>query len=123
MTYNITLVRVEPGLTVQKALDRLDAGYDPDAEPPPFRPTDAHRDEWARILDRVSREAEAGAVESTEYPYSLTLETVGPPGRVQLDHCGETAHIEVAHHHTGRRQRRSWRSPTASRASSKTNAV
>lgn len=39
-----------------------------------------------RILDRVSREI--GSVESEQYLYGLTLETVGPPGRVQLDHCG-----------------------------------
>ncbi|MCX5399032.1 hypothetical protein [Streptomyces sp. NBC_00102] len=99
MTYDITLVRVEPGLTLHEALDRINTGYDPDAEPTPYRPTDAHRDEWARILERVAREV--GPVESEEYPYGLTLETVGPPGRVQLDHCGDTAHIEVAHHHAG----------------------
>lgn len=36
-----------------------------------------------RILDRVSREI--GSVESEQYLYSPILETVGPPGRVQLD--------------------------------------
>ncbi|MFE4513489.1 hypothetical protein ACFRMQ_04710 [Kitasatospora sp. NPDC056783] len=99
MTYDIMLVRVEPGLTVQETLDRLNAGFDPDAEIPLLRLTDAQRVEWERILDRVSRDV--GAVESEEYLYSLTLETVGPPGRVQLDYYGDTAGIEVAYRHSG----------------------
>ncbi|MFE4977773.1 hypothetical protein ACFRAR_37425 [Kitasatospora sp. NPDC056651] len=99
MTYDIMLVRVEPGLTVQETLDRLNAGFDPDAEMPLLRLTDGQRAEWERILDRVSRDV--GAVESEEYLYSLTLETVGPPGRVQLDYYGDTASIEVAYRHSG----------------------
>lgn len=93
------LVRVQLGLTLQETLDRLNTGFDPDADLPQLRPTDAQRDEWDRILGRVSRDV--GPVESEEFPYSLTLETVGPPGRVQLDYCGDTAHIEVAYHHSG----------------------
>ena len=99
MTYDITLVRVQPGLMLQETLDRLNAGFDPDAELPQLRLTDGQRAEWRRILDRVSREI--GAVESEEYLYSLTLETVGPPGRVQLDYCGDTAGIEVAYRYSG----------------------
>jgi hypothetical protein len=99
VTYDITLVRVQPGLTLQETLDRLNAGFDPDADLPLLRLTDAQLDEWDRILGRVSRHI--GSVESEEYLYSLTLETVGPPGRVQLDYCGDTAHIEVAYRHTG----------------------
>ncbi|MGW8881894.1 hypothetical protein ACWGPC_55505, partial [Streptomyces mirabilis] len=56
------------------------------------------RAEWDRILGRVWQDI--GSVESEEYLYSLTLETVGPPGRVQLDYCGDTAHIEVAYRHS-----------------------
>ncbi|MEU9399517.1 hypothetical protein [Streptomyces sp. NPDC048242] len=99
MTYDIMLVRVHPGLTLQETLDRLNVGFDPDADLPLLRLTDAERSEWDRILSRISREV--GPVESEEYLYSLTLETVGPPGRVQLDYCGDTAHIEVAYHHSG----------------------
>ncbi|SED66815.1 hypothetical protein SAMN05428945_6042 [Streptomyces sp. 2224.1] len=99
MTYDITLVRVQPGLTLQESLDRLNAGFDPEADLPLLRLTDAQRNEWDRILRRVSRDI--GSVESEEYLYSLTLETVGPPGRVQLDYCGDTAHIEVAYRHSG----------------------
>lgn len=99
VTYDIMLVRVQPGLTLHETLDRLNAGFDPDADPPPLRLTGAQRNEWARILGRVSRDV--GAVESEEYLYSLTLQTVGPPGRVQLDYCGDTAHIEVAYRHSG----------------------
>ncbi|MBP2403059.1 hypothetical protein [Streptomyces syringium] len=99
MTYDITLVRVRPGLTLQETLDRLNADFDPDADLPLLRLTDAQRAEWGRILERVSREV--GSVESEEYLYSLTLETVGPPGRVQFDYCGDTANIEVAYRHSG----------------------
>ncbi|MFZ3492409.1 hypothetical protein ACODT5_04065 [Streptomyces sp. 5.8] len=99
MTYDIILVRVQPGLTLQGTLDRLNADFDPDADLPLLRLTDAQRNEWDRILGRVSRDI--GPVESAEYLYSLTLETVGPPGRVQLDYCGDTAHIEVAYRHSG----------------------
>ncbi|MFD7238164.1 hypothetical protein ACFWAT_23035 [Streptomyces syringium] len=99
MTYDITLVRVRPGLTLQETLDRLNADFDPETDPPLLRLTDARRAEWDRILDRVSREI--GPVESEEYLYSLTLETVGPPGRVQFDYCGDTANIEVAYRHSG----------------------
>ncbi|MFE1289812.1 hypothetical protein [Streptomyces sp. NPDC058751] len=100
MTYDILLVRVRAGLTLQESLDRQNAGFDPDGDLPPLRLTDGHRGEWNRILDRVSRDV--GPVEHEEYPYSLTLGTVGPPGRVQLDYCGDTAHIEVAYRHSGR---------------------
>lgn len=93
------LVRVQPGLTLQETLDRLNAGFDPDADLPVLRLTDAQRAEWERILEIVSRDV--GPVESAEYLYSLTLETVGPPGRVQFDYCGDTANIEVAYHHSG----------------------
>ncbi|MFB6678967.1 hypothetical protein ACFCWG_42515 [Streptomyces sp. NPDC056390] len=99
MTYDIMLVRVQPGLTLQETLDRLNAGFDPDADLPLLRLTDAQRAEWDRILDRVSREI--GSVESEEYRHGLTLETVGPPGRVQLDYCGDTANIEVAYRRWG----------------------
>ncbi|MFF1690612.1 hypothetical protein [Streptomyces sp. NPDC058254] len=99
MTYDIMLVRVQPGLTLQETLDRFNASFDPDADLPLLRLTDTQRDEWDRILDRVSRDI--GAVDSEEYLYSLTMETVGPPGRVQLDYCGDTAHIEIAYRHTG----------------------
>ncbi|MGW4386666.1 hypothetical protein [Streptomyces sp. NPDC004685] len=99
MTYDIMLVRVQPGLTLQETLDHLNAGFDPSADLPLLRLTDMQRTEWDRILGRVSRDI--GSVESEEYLYSLTLETVGPPGRVQLDYCGDTAHIEVAYCHLG----------------------
>ncbi|MFI8895554.1 hypothetical protein [Streptomyces paradoxus] len=99
MTYDIMLVRMQPGLTLQETLDRLNADFDPDAELPLLQLTNAQRNEWDRILRRVSRDI--GPVESEEYLYSLTLETVGPPGRVQLDYCGDTAQIEVAYRHSG----------------------
>ncbi|MFG2944182.1 hypothetical protein [Streptomyces adustus] len=99
MTYDIMLVRVRPGLTLQETLDLFNADFDYDAELPVYRPSAEERAEWTRILDRVSRDI--GPVESAEYLYSLTLETVGPPGRVQLDHCGDTAHIEVAYGRSG----------------------
>ncbi|GHF30223.1 hypothetical protein E5082_29400 [Streptomyces griseoluteus] len=99
MSYDIMLVRVQPGLTLQGTVDRLNANFDPDADLQPLRLTQAQRSAWDRILRRVSRDA--GPVESAEYPYSLTLETVGRPGRVQLDYCGDTAHIEVAYRHSG----------------------
>ncbi|MCX4679126.1 hypothetical protein OG413_28125 [Streptomyces sp. NBC_01433] len=99
MTYDITLVRVQPGLTLQETLDSFNDGFDPDADLPLLRLTDTQRDEWDRILDRVSRDI--GAVDSEEYLYSLTLETVGPPRRVQLDYCGDTAHIEIVYRHSG----------------------
>ncbi|MFJ2395416.1 hypothetical protein ACIOTI_22025 [Streptomyces sp. NPDC087843] len=99
MTYDITFVRVRQGLTLHETLDHLRAGSDPDADPPELRLTGAQRAEWGRILGRVSREI--GSVESEEYPYSLTFETVGPPGRVQFDYYGDTANIEVAYRHLG----------------------
>ncbi|MFD6889397.1 hypothetical protein [Streptomyces sp. NPDC059957] len=55
MTYDITLVRVQPGLTLQGTLDRLNAGFDPDSDLPLLRLTDAQRNEWDRIPGRVSR--------------------------------------------------------------------
>ncbi|MFJ4973732.1 hypothetical protein ACIP6X_00040 [Streptomyces coeruleorubidus] len=99
MTYDIMLVRVQPGLTLEETLDRLNADFNPDADLPLLRLSDAQRNEWDRILRRVTRDI--GSVESAEYPYGLTLETVGPPGRVQLDYCGDTAHIEIAYRHPG----------------------
>ncbi|MFF3209318.1 hypothetical protein ACFYYB_01530 [Streptomyces sp. NPDC002886] len=99
MTYDIVLVRVRPGLTLQETLEGLNADFDPDADLPLLRVTDAQRGEWDRTLRRVSRDI--GPVESAEYLYSLTLETLGPPGRVQLDYCGDTAHIEVPYRHSG----------------------
>lgn len=93
------LVRVQPGLTLRETLDRLNAEFDPDADLPQLRLNLAQRNEWDRILRRVSREV--GRLASEEYMYSLTLETVGPPGRVQLDFCGDTAHIEVAYRYSG----------------------
>ncbi|MEU7046760.1 hypothetical protein AB0A77_37755 [Streptomyces varsoviensis] len=99
MTYDILLVRVQSGLTLQQTLDRLNADFDPDADLPLLQLTDAQRNGWQRILGRVSRDV--GPVESAEYLYSLTLETVGPPGRVQFDYCGDTAHIEVAYRYSG----------------------
>ncbi|WP_405550444.1 hypothetical protein [Streptomyces sp. NBC_01171] len=80
MSYDIMLVRVQPGLTLQGTLDHLNANFDPDADLQPLRLTQAQRSAWDRILSRVSRDT--GPVESAEYPYSLTLETVGRPGRV-----------------------------------------
>ncbi|MET8746154.1 hypothetical protein [Streptomyces sp. NPDC004728] len=79
MTYDIMLVREQPGLTLQEALGRLNAGFDPDADLPLLRLTDAQRAEWDRILGRVWQEI--GSVESEEYLYTLPLETVGSPGR------------------------------------------
>ncbi|GLY70318.1 hypothetical protein [Amycolatopsis taiwanensis] len=99
MTYDIVLVRVQPGLTLQETLDRLNAGFDPDADLPLLRLTDAQWNEWDRILRRVSRDI--GTVESEEYLYSLTLDTVGPPGRVHLSYYGDTAHIEVTYRYSG----------------------
>ncbi|MGX1541946.1 hypothetical protein [Streptomyces adustus] len=99
MTYDISFVRVRPGLTLQETLDLLNADFDYDAELPVYRPSAGERAEWNRILDRVSRDI--GSVETAEYLYSLTLETVGPPGRVQLDYCGDTANIEVAYGRSG----------------------
>ncbi|MEU6534128.1 hypothetical protein ABZ869_33645 [Streptomyces sp. NPDC046928] len=101
MTYDISLVRVQPGLTLQETLERLNAGFDPDAELPVLQLTGAQRGEWERILRRVSRDV--GPVESEEYLYSLTLETLGAPGRVQLDYCGDTGSIEIAYRHSGAR--------------------
>jgi hypothetical protein len=99
VTYDIMLVRVRPGLTLQETLDHVNMDFDPDADLPQLRLTHGQRNEWDRILRRVSRDI--GPVESEEYLYSLTLETIGPPGRVQLDYCGDTAHIEVAYRHSG----------------------
>jgi hypothetical protein len=99
VTYDITLVRVRPGLTLHETLDHLNAGFDFDADLPPLRLTGEQRAAWERILDRVAREV--GPVESEEYPSSLTLETVGPPGRIQLDYRADTADIEVAYRHSG----------------------
>lgn len=99
VTYDIALVRVQPGLTLQETLDRLNAGFDPAAELPPLRLTDTQRAEWDRVLARVSRDI--GPVESEEFLYSLMLETAGPPGRVQLDYHGDTAHIEIAYRCSG----------------------
>lgn len=93
------LVRVQPGLMLQETVDLLNADFEPDADLPLLQITDVQRAEWDRILGRVLRDV--GPVESEEYLYSLTLETVGPPGRVQLDYCGDTAHIEVAYRHVG----------------------
>ena len=50
------LVRIQPGLTLQQTVDRLNADFDPDAGPPRLRLTDEQWAEWDRILDRVSRE-------------------------------------------------------------------
>ncbi|KAB2594471.1 hypothetical protein [Streptomyces arboris] len=99
MTYDIMLVRVPADSTLHEAVDRLNADFDPDADLPLLRLTDVQRAAWDRILDRVSREI--GAVDSAEYLYSLTFETVGPPGRVQFDYCGDTAGVEVAYRHAG----------------------
>ncbi|WP_405634512.1 hypothetical protein OHB53_09950 [Streptomyces sp. NBC_00056] len=99
MTYDIMLVRVQPGLTLAETLGRLNADFDPDADLPELRLTEADWAEWHRILGRVTRDI--GSVESEEYLYSLTLETVGPPGPVQLDYCGNTAIIEVAYRYSG----------------------
>ncbi|MYR94350.1 hypothetical protein GTY67_08050 [Streptomyces sp. SID8374] len=99
MTYDIMLVRIPADSTLHEAVDRLNAGFDPDADLPLLRLTDAQRAAWDRILDRVS--GEVGAVGSAEYLYSLTFETVGPPGRVQFDYCGDTAGIEVAYRYSG----------------------
>ena len=99
MPYDITLVRGQPGLTLHETLERLNAGFDPDAELPLLQLTEAQRGEWDRILRRVSRDV--GPVASEEYLYSVTLETLGPPGRVQLDYCGDSASIEVAYRHSG----------------------
>lgn len=43
MTYDIHLVRVRPGSTVEETLDQINAGFDPDSDPPRFRPTDGQR--------------------------------------------------------------------------------
>ncbi|MEU6343717.1 hypothetical protein ABZ883_22570 [Streptomyces sp. NPDC046977] len=99
MTYDITLVRVRPGLTLQQTLDLLNAGVDPDADLPQLRLSDNQEAEWERIVERVSREA--GPVTSERYLYCLTLQTVGSPGRVQLDYSGDTAGIEVAYRYSG----------------------
>ncbi|MEV6552018.1 hypothetical protein AB0M57_25405 [Streptomyces sp. NPDC051597] len=99
MTYDIMLVRVRPGLTLQETLDRLNADFDPNGDLPPLRLTQAQRNEWDRILRRVSRDVDP--LTSEEYLHSLTLETVGPPGRVQLDYRGDTANIEVGYRHSG----------------------
>ncbi|MEU0759134.1 hypothetical protein ABZ351_05535 [Streptomyces microflavus] len=99
MTYDIMLVRIPADSTLHETVARLDADFDPDADLPLLRLTDGQRAAWDRILDRVS--GEIGAVESVEYLYSLMFETVGPPGRVQFDYCGDTAVVEVAYHHSG----------------------
>ncbi|MFD3648198.1 hypothetical protein ACFWVT_03205 [Streptomyces cyaneofuscatus] len=99
MTYDIMLVRIPADSTLHEAVNRLNADFDPDADLPLLRLTDVQRAAWDRILDRVS--GEIGAVESAEYLYSLTFETVGPPGRVQFDYCGDTAGVEVAYRHSG----------------------
>ncbi|WP_206312962.1 hypothetical protein [Streptomyces sp. JB150] len=100
-------MRVRPGLTLHETLDHLNAGFDADADAdadlPPLRLTTAQRAAWERIVDRVAREA--GPVASEEYPSSPTLETTGPPGRIQLDHRADTADIEVAYRHSGRAAR------------------
>lgn len=98
MTYDIMLVRIPADSTLHEAVDRLNADFDPDADLPLLRLTDVQRAAWDRIL---TGSREIGAVESAEYLYSLTFETVGPPGRVQFDYCGDTAGVEVAYRHSG----------------------
>ncbi|MBM9507827.1 hypothetical protein [Actinacidiphila acididurans] len=101
MTYEITFVRVQPGLTLQGTLDRLNADFefDVDADPPLLRLTEAERGEWDRVLGRVSREV--GPVEAEEYLYSLTFWTVGPPGRVKFDYRGDMGDIEIPYRYSG----------------------
>lgn len=93
------LVRVKSGLTLQETLDRLNADFDSDADLPLLRLAQAQRNEWDRNLKRISRDV--GPLKSEEYLYSLTPETIGLPGRVQLDCCGDTTNIEVAYRHSG----------------------
>ncbi|MFF9900055.1 hypothetical protein [Streptomyces longispororuber] len=99
MTYEIMLVRVRPGSTLEETVERLGAGFDSEAEPAPLRLTAAQRAAWERIVSRVARDV--GPVDTEEFRYGPTLETVGPPGRVQLDYCGDTATVEVAYCHAG----------------------
>ncbi|WP_018544045.1 hypothetical protein [Streptomyces sp. LaPpAH-108] len=99
MPYTIELVRTQHGLSVEETLDRLSAGYDPDAELPPLRLTDAQRSAWQRVLKRVEREIRP--VEPEEYLHRLELWTVGPPGPVQLIYDGDSATVEVTYRHSG----------------------
>ncbi len=93
------LMRLRPGLTLLETLDARTAELGWDAELPEFHPTTAQRAEWEQIVTRVSREI--SPVGTAQYPRCLTLDTVGLPWRVQLDHYGDSADIEVAYTHTG----------------------
>ncbi|MER6910425.1 hypothetical protein ABT354_01930 [Streptomyces sp. NPDC000594] len=100
MTYEITLVRVgTDSATVAEALDLLNAGFDPDADPDPLRLTDGERAGWDRLLDRVTREI--GPVEPQEYPYSLSFWSDGPHGSVLFQYYGNTAAIEIPYRWSG----------------------
>ncbi len=93
MTYDIMFLRVSPGYTFQETLDRINAAYDPDADPEPMNPTSEDRLAWERITHRVS--GEIGPVAVEEFPYSLTMDRSGPRGHFLLDYSGDSATIAI----------------------------
>ncbi|MBZ4320148.1 hypothetical protein [Streptomyces huiliensis] len=107
MTYDIELERTEQGLTPGRSDADPGVGdvgpdighVDPDIGLPRLRLTGEQWAAWHRVVDRVSREF--GPVGTERFPYSLMLETAGPPGRVQLDYYGDSATIEVPYRHSG----------------------
>ncbi|WP_033437380.1 hypothetical protein [Saccharothrix sp. NRRL B-16314] len=99
MTYDILFQRVRPGHTLDETLAELNAAYDPGAEPEPMTLTADQRAVWERIVGRTAREV--GPVTTEEYLYCLTLDRVGPVGRVQLDYDGDSAALSIAYRHSG----------------------
>lgn len=93
VTYDITFVRLQPGLTLLESLEERAARYDPEAEPERMHLTEQQRAVWDRIVQRIT--LELGPVTCEEYLYSLTLCRDGPAGYLQLDYNGQSADIEI----------------------------
>lgn len=84
-------------MTVLQTLERRNATYDPDADPPPLTLDSAQEAAWRRVVGWA--ESRCAAVDVAAFPTHLELYCDEP--RLQLDYRGDSADLAVPYWFSG----------------------
>src|SRR5262245_39124682 len=91
VSYAITFVRSEPGMTASQTLEWLNASYDADARPVTRSFDPGELAVWGRIVEVVTRTV--GPASSAVFQRHVELAWDSP--RIRLEYSGDTAHLTV----------------------------
>jgi len=97
VSYAITFVRSEPGMTASQTLEWLNASYDADARPVTRSFDPGELAVWGRIVEVVTRTV--GPASSAVFQRHVELAWDSP--RIRLEYSGDTAHLTVPYWYRG----------------------